>query len=275
MILVTGATGNVGRHAVEQLAAAGVPVRALVRRPAEFPAGVEVAHGDLTDPASLEDALTGVESVFLIWPGFGASTAAEVVSVIKRHARRVVYLSANLPPDSTMFHNDVERLVRDSGLSWTFLRPGGFATNTVSWFDEVRSSGVVRWVYGEAARSLIHEADIAAVAAHVLTSAGHDRRSYVLSGPEAVTQAEQVRLIGEALGVPARWEEADPEDVARELLPYWNDPQLVQEAIEAWGSFVHTPEEVTDTVRRLTGRPARSYAEWARDRAALLGVTRV
>ncbi|NUT43419.1 MAG: NAD(P)H-binding protein [Thermoactinospora sp.] len=266
MILVTGATGNVGRHAVELLAAAGVPVRALTRRPAEFPAGVEVVHGDLTDPASLDDALRGVDSVLLIWPGFAASTAAEVISAVKRHARRVVYLSANLPPDSTMFHTDVERLVRESGLAWTFLRPGGFATNTLSWIDDVRNSGVVRWVYGDAARSLIHEADIAAVAAHVLTSAGHDGQAYVLSGPEAVSQAEQVRLIGEALGVPARWEEVEPDVVIGELASHWGDPELVRQAVAAWGSFVHEPEQVTDTVERLTGRPARSYAQWAIDR---------
>ncbi|MFI6816787.1 SDR family oxidoreductase [Nonomuraea sp. NPDC050328] len=271
MILVTGATGNVGRHVVTQLAEAGVPVRALVRDPSRtaFPAGVEVVRGDLTDPASLEPALDGVEDVFLVWPGFAAETAAAVVDVIKRRARRVVYLSANVVPGSTMFHVTVEQLIRDSGLAWTFLRPGGFATNTLGWIDEVRGSGVVSWVYGEAARSLIHEADIAAVATHVLVSAGHARQAYVLTGPEAITQAEQVRIIGEELGVEARWEELDPAAGFAVAKGIFGTDEGAREAMEGWGSFVASPEVVTDTVSRLLGRAPLSYRQWVRDRLAM------
>ena len=141
-------------------------------------------------------------------------------------------------------------------MSWTFLRPVGFAANTLGWADQVRQ-GVVRWPYGEARRSLIHEKDIAAVAVHVLTSAGHGGGKYVLSGPEQLSQAEQARIIGEAVGREVRWAEL-PLDVAREqLLAAWGDAR-----------FVDAPERITDTVPKLLGRPALTFRQWATDHAA-------
>lgn len=273
-ILVTGATGNVGKHVVSQLAGAGLQVRALVRDPdrAKLPDGIEVVKGDLSAPETLEPALKDVESVFLIWPGFAAETARDVVKVIAAHARRVVYLSADVEDladgaEATLFHQEVERLIRHTDLSWTFLRPVGFAANTLGWADQVRQ-GVVRWPYGEARRSLIHEKDIAAVAVHVLTSAGHGGARYVLSGPEQLSQAEQARIIGEAVGREVRWTEL-PLDVAREqLLAAWGDARFVDGALAGWGAFVDTPEKVTDTVQKLLGRPALTFREWAADHAA-------
>jgi uncharacterized protein YbjT (DUF2867 family) len=273
-ILVTGATGNVGKHVVSQLAGAGLQVRALVRDPdrAKLPEGVEVVKGDLSVPETLEPALKDVESVFLIWPGFAAETARDVVKVIAAHARRVVYLSADVEDladgeEATLFHQEVERLIRNTDLSWTFLRPGGFAANTLGWADQVRQ-GVVRWPYGEARRSLIHEKDIAAVAVHVLTSAGHGGAKYVLTGPEQLSQAEQARIIGEAVGREVQWAEL-PLDVAREqLLAAWGDARFVDGALAGWGAFVDTPERVTDTVPKLLGRPALTFRQWAADHAA-------
>ena len=272
-ILVTGATGNVGRHVVTQLAHAGLKVRALVRDPsrAGLPEGVEVVRGDLTAPETLAPALDGVESVFLIWPGFAAQTARPVVDEIARHARRIVYLSAQgaeLEGDEPgIFHQEVERVIRQSRLSWTFLRPTGFATNTLGWAEAIRQ-GVVRWPYGRASRTLIHERDIAAVAVHVLTSAGHGGAAYALSGPERLTQAEQVAIIGEVIGREVRWEDQPPQEAREYLLAAWGDATFVDAALAGWGSFVDTPEEVTDTVDKLLGRPALTFREWVHDHAA-------
>ncbi|MEV0594364.1 SDR family oxidoreductase [Nonomuraea cavernae] len=273
-ILLTGATGNVGKHVADQLADAGLDVRALVRDPsrATLPAGVEAIRGDLTVPDTLGPALKDVETVFLVWPGFSAETAAAVVKTIAGRARRIVYLSADVADlqegeQSTIFHQDVERLIRHSGLTWTFLRPCGFATNTLGWADQIRQ-GVVRWPYGEASRSLIHEKDIAAVAAHVLTSAGHGGAAYVLSGPERLTQAEQVRVIGEVVGREVRWEDLPPEVAREELLAAWGDATFVDGALRGWASFVTEPEKVTGTVRTLLGRPALTFRQWAEDHAA-------
>ncbi|GAA2212801.1 NAD(P)H-binding protein [Nonomuraea monospora] len=268
-ILVTGATGNVGSHVVSQLAAAGLDVRAFARRPERVQAGVEAVQGDLTAPETLEPALKDVESVFLLWPGFSTGNAAEAVERIAGHARRVVYLSALVPGDEDAggHYGEIEGLIRRSGLGWTFLRPGGFAANTLGWADQIRQ-GVVRWPYGQASRALIHEKDIAAVAVHVLTSAGHNGAAYAMTGPAELTQAEQVRVIGEAVGREVRWEEQPPEEARERLLAAWGDEAFVQSALEAWGSFVERPERATDTVRRLLGRPALSFRQWAEDHAA-------
>ncbi|MEU8250959.1 NAD(P)H-binding protein [Nonomuraea sp. NPDC048916] len=272
-ILLTGATGNVGKHVATHLAESGLEVRALVRDPsrARLPDGVEVVQGDLTAPETLHPALKDVETVFLVWPGFAAETAADVVEAIAGQARRVVYLSADVADlqegeQATIFHQDVERLIRRSGLTWTFLRPCGFATNTLGWAGQIRQ-GLVRWPYGEASRSLIHEKDIAAVAAHVLTSAGHGGAAYVLSGPERLTQAEQARVIGEVVGREVRWEDLPPEVAREELLAAWGDPAFVDGALRGWASFVTEPEKVTDTVRTLLGRPALTFRQWAEDHA--------
>ncbi|MEU0563918.1 NAD(P)H-binding protein [Nonomuraea sp. NPDC005983] len=273
-ILVTGATGNVGKHVVSELAEAGLDVHALVRDPsrAKLPEGVKAVRGDLTAPQTLEPALADVESVFLVWPGFAAETAAPVVEAIAKHARRVVYLSADVTEladgeEPTLFHQEVERLIRRSGIAWTFLRPVGFAANTLGWAEQIRQ-GVVRWPFGQASRALIHERDIAAVASHVLTSAGHNGAKYVLSGPGRLTQEEQVRIIGETVGREVRWEDL-PRDVAREqLLAAWGDATFVEGALTGWESFVTSPEKVTDTVERLLGRPPLTFRQWAEDHAA-------
>lgn len=267
MILIIGATGNVGRHIVPLLHTAGVPVRAMVRDPgaARLPEGVEVVRGDLERPETVEAALAGVESVFLLWPGFAAERAAPIVELVAEHARRIVYLSAMSA--ASMFHGEIERLVEESGLEWTFLRPGGFAVNTLMWADQIRE-GVVRWPYAQAGRPLIHERDIAEVAALVLTGDGHAGKVYDLTGPEVVTQAEQVHLIGEAIGRPVRYEES-PREVAREhLLAAWGNAAFVDSALDHWASIVAEPEPVTRTVEELTGAPARTFRQWAADHAA-------
>ncbi len=271
VILVTGATGNVGKHVVSSLAGAGAGVRALVRDPgkASLPEGVEVVRGDLSSPQSLAGAFGGVDSVYLMWPGIPLEP--RVVEVLATRAKRVVYLSTDVVDladgeQATSYHQEIERLIRKSGLSWTFLRPIDFATNTLAWADQVRQ-GVVRWPYGRAARSLIHERDIADVAVHVLTSAGHDGARYVLTGPESITHAEQVRIIGETIGREVRWEDLPPEIARQQLTAAWGNAQFVEARLKAWASFVESPERVTDTVQRLLGRPARTFRSWARDHA--------
>jgi uncharacterized protein YbjT (DUF2867 family) len=266
-ILVTGATGNVGRHVVSQLSRAGLEVRAFARRPEAVGADVEVVQGDLNDPATLEPALKDVESVFLLWPGFTVGNAAEVVSAIAGQARRVVYLSAHVEDVDASHYGGVEQLIRGSGLGWTFLRPGGFAANTLGWAEQIRK-GVVRAPYGEASRALIHEKDIAAVAVHVLTSAGHNGAVYDLTGPAELTQAEQVRVIGEVVGREVRWEEQPIEEAREQLLASWGEPAFVESALKAWGGFVTSPERANNTVQRLLGRPALTFRQWAEDHEA-------
>lgn len=266
-ILVTGATGNVGRHVVSGLLDAGADVRALTRHPnrAALPTDVDVVAGDLTVPESLAPALKDVDAVFLLWPSMSAAAAQPAVQTLADDVDRIVYLSA-ISADSG-FWGEVERLVERSGVEWTFLRAGGFATNTLGWAEQIRSDGVVRWPYGAAARSLIHERDIADVAVQALTEDRLVGARPVLTGPAAVTQADQVHLIGEAIGKPLRWEELSPDRAREQLLAEWGDASYVDSALTYWAGLVDIPEPVTQTVREVTGRPARTFRQWAVDHA--------
>ncbi|MDG4824379.1 NAD(P)H-binding protein [Asanoa sp. WMMD1127] len=273
-ILVTGGTGNIGRHLVDHLRAAGAPFRVLARRPAtavkELPAGTAVTPGDLTDPGSLGPALATVDRVFLLWPALKSGGIDDVVGTLAgAGVRQVVYVSALHVTDdnrrSVGVWGEVEQAIVDAGLGWTFLRASGFATNTLGWAPAIRAGEPVRIPYPLAKRSLIHEADIAAVAAAALTG-DHIGRSYVLTGPAAISQADQVAAIGAAIGRPVRHVEQPP-DEARAAMTAWADAAWADQALAYWAELVERPEPVTATVEEILGRPARSFERWAADHA--------
>ncbi|MFJ9428390.1 NAD(P)H-binding protein [Streptomyces sp. NPDC101490] len=275
-ILVTGATGRVGGAVVARLHAAGVPVRALVRREADFPEGVQTVRGDLGDPASLDAALEGVDSVFLVWPCLGAEGAADVIDAIRKHARRVVYLSSagvgsgqEEPGEAiTMFHTELERLIEASGLEWTALRPTGFASNTLGWAEQIRSTGAVRAPLAGLARPLIHEADMAAVAVQALTTDALLGAHPLITGPELISQKRQLALIGEAIGRPLRFEEITLDEAVDQMKAAGYPAELVEAVLPAQVRMLDDPEPVNGEVERITGTPARSFREWAVDHAA-------
>ncbi len=271
MILVIGATGTVGRQVVAQLGERGNVVRAVARDPAgaRLPAGVEVVQADLTEPGTLEPYLDGVAAVFLVWPFTSAEMAADLApratAVLARRVPRIVFLSASAAaaePDSSWAR--VERLIEESGAQWTFLRPTGFASNTLIWADQIRT-GTVRWPYGTAVRSLIHERDLAAVAVRAFTEDGHIGKRYLLTGPEAISQAEQVAIIGEATGRAVRWEELTPEEARERLALAWGDRSFADHALASWAEMVSRPEPVTSAVTEITGVAARTFRQWAHD----------
>ncbi|MFE1251792.1 NAD(P)H-binding protein [Streptomyces sp. NPDC058735] len=272
-VLVTGATGSVGRHVVEGLVAAGVPVRALTRAPATagLPKAVEVFEGDLTRPETLRAALHGVDGLYL-FPV--PETAREVVAAAKdAGVRRIVVLSSSSVLDesgdnhSGEYHRAVERAVEESGIAWTFVRPDEFAANVLwKWRHSIRTEGVVRAPYGDAPRVLVHEADVAAVAVAALLEDGHTGQAYVLTGPEAITQAEQVRAIARALGREIAFEEITP-DEARVLMGRAMPAPVVEMVLGYLADAVVHPPAVVDTVEHVTGVPARTFAQWAVDHA--------
>ena len=275
MIVVVGGTGLVGRQVAAQLVDQGLPVRVVTRglHPAGAPRGTEVARADLADPASLEPHLADAQAVFLVWPftspELTADLAPKVADVMARHAGRIVYLSAQAAADQPgSFWALVERAIEDSGASWTFLRPTGFAANTLMWADQIRSGDVVRWPFGAAARALIDERDIAAVAVRALVGDGRDGARYLLSGPAVLTQAEQLAAIGQAVGRELRWEELPRQAAFAALAAAWGDPVFAETTLDAWEWFVDYPETVTSAVQDLTGVPARSFADWAVAHAA-------
>ncbi|GAA0930687.1 SDR family oxidoreductase [Nonomuraea longicatena] len=277
MILVIGATGNVGGQVVTELLDLGVSVRALTRDPARaaLPGAAEVVRGDFSVPESLREALHGVEAVFLLWPLPTTEVAPKIMKLIAEHARRVVFLSSGAVRDDIAeqtdmigrWHAEVEQAIKDSGVEWTMLRPHGFATNIRRWLPQLQAGDVVRGAYGEAAMTLLHERDIAAVAARALTRDGLSGRDLVLTGPEPLTQVEQVRTIGEVVGRPLRWEEI-PVETARQEMLAWQPAELVDLVLDGYAQMVSFPGPGTTTVEEVTGRPARTFREWVADHAA-------
>jgi uncharacterized protein YbjT (DUF2867 family) len=276
-VLVTGATGRVGRALVAELLGAGVPVRALARRPAEarLPPAVEVVAGDLTVPESLDAALQGVSSVFLLWTAAPA-TAPAVVERVASHAQRVVLLSSphrtphpffQQPNPMAVFHAELERLIAATGIASTIIRPGMFASNTVFWWaPQIRKGDIVRWPYGAAETAPIDERDIAAVAARALYEDGHAGGDYVLTGPESLSQADQVGAIGAAIGRRIRFDELSPEEFRQETAGRWPGP-VVDMLLNAWRATLGRPAFVTSKVMDIVGSPARTFRQWAADHA--------
>ena len=274
MILITGATGNVGRIAVERLAGEDRKVRALSRNPerTQWPTGVEAVAGDLTDPASLTEALAGIESVFLFavpeaGPGFVA--AAQEAGV-----RHVVLLSSGAIDDTTevqdgaiaAYHFAVEQELRASTIDWTFLRCEVFATNCLQWSHQTKHGDEIRGAFADAAGTPIHEADIADVAVAALTSQDHAGKIYHLTGPESLTHADQARIIGEVLGRHLRYVEIPAEQVRRQLAPFVPAPVL-DDILRVWERSVTVPRPVTADVEAITGHAARDFRTWVRDHA--------
>jgi uncharacterized protein YbjT (DUF2867 family) len=266
-VLVTGATGNVGRQVVTQLFDNGDRVRALVRDPARARLPVETVRGDLAAPDSLADALSEVDSVFLIWPMFTASTLPAILDLIREQGARVVFLATGAIADLDM---DGQRgLLAESGLEWTLLVPSAFAVNLLWWARQIRAGDVVRGSHGSLAMPLIHERDIAAVAVRALTEPGHAGAVHTITGPEILSQAEQVEAIGRAIGRPLRWQEV-PRPEAREQLVAGGLPgEFADTLLDTYAELATKPPmEVTAAVEKVTGVPARTVHQWATDHRA-------
>ncbi|MFC3996090.1 NAD(P)H-binding protein [Nocardiopsis sediminis] len=282
--LVTGATGNIGRLVVERLTAAGEEVRALTRAPvnAAFSAGVRVVAGDLAAPATLGPALAGVDRMFL-FPV--AATAAEVAGLAAAAGvRRVVVLSSGAVTGGldTDFHLPVEQAVEAAVPEWTHVRPGEFALNKVAlWGPSIRAENVVRDPFPDAAWFPVHEADIADVACAALLEGGHAGAAYTLNGPELLSHREQVAAIGAAIGREIAHEQVTPEqarEIYRAMGGFAGEAADFLLGFEDYGGAETTPEEVAasdpaalgpqPTAEQVTGRPARTFAQWARDHAA-------
>jgi uncharacterized protein YbjT (DUF2867 family) len=237
-----------------------------------------VVRGDLTLPETLDACLDGVDAVFLVWTAPPA-TVAPALDRIAQHARRIVFLSspyqtahpffqAGQPNPVAALHMEIERLIATSRLQWTFLRPGMIAANALWWWaPQIRAGDVVRWPYLAAPTAPIHERDIAAVAVRALSEDGHAGAEYVLTGPQSLSQFEQLSTIGDVIGRPLRMEEISPEEARSELLTF-GPPQAVNMLLSAWAAAIGQPALVTSTVAEITGAPARTFRGWAADHAA-------
>lgn len=268
MILVSGAAGNIGGELVAALARAGEPVRALTRSagPGRFPPGVQVAGGDLNDPASLRPALDGADGVFLL-PGY-ADMPGVLAEARRAGVRTVVQLSGmsaasgNTGNAITAYMLASEQAARESGLEWTILRPAMFMTNTFQWLPQLRNGDLVRAPFGAARAAVTDPADIAAVAARALTAPGHTGRVYEVSGPEALTAGDRVAILGQVLGRPLRFE-AQGDEEARAEMSATTPAKYVDAFFDFYAGGALDESRVLPTVREVTGRDPRTFAQWA------------
>jgi uncharacterized protein YbjT (DUF2867 family) len=267
MILVTGATGNVGSELVRALAERGERVRALIRRAdAELPDGVEGVVGDLDRPESLAPAFDGVRAVHLL---SGYRDLPESLAAMRRAGvERVTLQSSSSVPSGDMsnavarYHILSEAAVRESGLAWTFLQPNSFASNALRWLPQLRAGDVVREAFGGVRVATIDPADVAAVAAEALTTDRHEGRSYRLSGPQSLLPADRVAILARVLGRELRFEALSDDEARAEM-----SASMPAEYVDAFFSFfvdgTIDESQVLPTAEDVTGRPPRTFEQWA------------
>jgi uncharacterized protein YbjT (DUF2867 family) len=278
VILVTGATGTVGREVVAQLLLAGEKVRALTRNPsrAQLDEQVELVAGDFNQPETLAKAVEGVESIFSLafGPQLGIQEASLAQAGKKAGARHIVKLSALRPGGEARssigtWHLASERALQSIGIAWTFVQPGAFMSNALNWRDSIKGRGKVFSNYGDGKVAYIHPRDIAAVAVRALTEPGHEGKVYPVTGPEALNVSELVQLLSEAVGKPIEYVPIT-DDAAREGMQKAGLPTFLIDALLPFASFVRSGKgaETLPTVEQVIGRKQLTFADWAREHAA-------
>ncbi|QNE21793.1 NAD(P)H-binding protein [Kribbella qitaiheensis] len=273
MLLLTGATGNVGRELSRELDASDVTFRVLVRdlgRAATLPARAERVVGDLADPATLRPAFEGVTRLFLLVPGIGLDhTSNALAAAVAAGVRHIVLLSSfnvlgDPIPAMGRWHHEREKMIRASGIPATMLRPGGYMTNAVEWLATIREDGFVLDPTGPGRYAPIDPADIGAVAARVLTEDGHEHAEYVLTGDEVFTVAEQVAVLAKAIGRDIEVREvATPAEVIRSRYPGGAPPALAAALLDALTrARADTIGLRTNTVEHLLRRRPTTFESW-------------
>jgi uncharacterized protein YbjT (DUF2867 family) len=263
MIVVTGATGNVGGELVRLLTAAGEQVTAVSRRPAPLPDGVPHHQADLGDPASLKSAFDGADALFLLVAG--PDPRAVLDAAAAGGIRRAVLLSsqgAGTRPQAYEHPVAFEEAVRSSGLEWTILRPGGFHSNALAWAEPIRAHRTAAAPFADVALPTVDPADLAEVAATVLRQDGHAGRTYELTGPRPVTPRERAAAIGEALGEEVRFVEQTADEARAQMLRFMPEP-VVEGTLAILGSPAPAEQQVSPDVERILGRAPRTFGDWA------------
>ncbi len=280
MILVTGATGTIGRPLIDVLVDEGAEVRAVTRNPlaAGLPAGVEVVQGDPSRPDTVAPFLEGVTALFLHPRAVGPPAVQLLALARQRGARRVVALSAanvddDLDAQPSRYSGDRNKEVEDaavgSGLEWVSLRASSFAINTLrAWGAQIRAGDVVRGPYAAFAEAPVHERDLAGAGARALRTDALVGRRLVLTGPQSLTHQEMVAIIGDALGRPLRYQEIPPQAAKQGMVASGLPEPFVDALMARYARGVGQAAPVTGEVGKVLGRPARTYAQWAADHAA-------
>ncbi len=280
MLVVTGATGTIGRPLVDVLVAQGAEVRAITRSPlaAGLPAGVDVVEGDPSRPDTVAPFLEGVTALFLHPRAVGTSAVELLALARDRGVRRVVALSAmnvddDLDEQPSRYRGDRNKEVEDaavgSGLEWVSLRASYFAINALlAWGAQIRAGDVVRGPYASFAEAPIHERDLAEVGARALLTDALAGRRLQLTGPQSLTHEEMVATIGDVIGRPLRYQEVPPEAATQGMVQHGFPGPFVEALMARYAEEVGQAAPLSGEVETILGRPARTFAEWVADHAA-------
>lgn len=280
MILVTGATGNIGKELVPQLLAKSEAVRVVTRDAAKVAAldpKVERVVGDLKDAATVKRAVAGADAVFLVGIIADTTQTADrqlIAESAKAGVKRIVKISARSNGRGIgQIHFEQEELIRKSGVAWTFLRCGMFMSNTLGWAGTVKAQGAVYSAFGDGKMATIAPKDIAAVAALALTDARHEGQIYDLFGDTLLTVPEQVAILSRVIGKPVKVMDITPQQAGERLRATGASDMLVEGLVALW-TMVRDDEAQfrNDAVAEITGRPAQDFASFCREhKAAFLG----
>jgi uncharacterized protein YbjT (DUF2867 family) len=271
MLLITGASGNVGGELARALVSGDEPIRGLVREgSATLPDGVEPVVGDLNDAASMSAVVDGVRAVFLL---SGYPDMPGLLAVMREAGvEHVVLLSSGAVERGettnavTRYNMVSEAAVIDSQAPYTILRPSGYMSNALQWVDQIRSGDIVQEPFADVLIAAIDPFDIAAVAARALTSPEHRGRVYRLTGPEAILPADRVRILGAVLDRDLRLEPL-PDDVARAQMEESMPTPMVDAFFRYFADGTYDDSRVLPTVREVTGAEPRTFEQWARTHA--------
>ncbi|MGV9821802.1 SDR family oxidoreductase [Nocardia xishanensis] len=277
MIVVTGATGNIGRPLTRALAEAGEQVTAVSRNTVAVPDGVRHVTVDLAEPTGLKPLLAEAEALFLLLSGDLHAPGAKPADIIGLAAdsgiRRIVLLSsqgvATRPLGTTrVAMRAVEDAARESGMDWAILRPGGFASNAFAWTESVRTRQVVAAPFGDIGVPIVDPADIAEVAAACLLDDRHTGGVYELTGPEVITPRRQAEIIAATLGSPVRFHDLTREEAKAEMIRFV-PAELADDTLDIIGSPSPSELRISPDVQQVLGRAPRPFADWvARNIAA-------
>lgn len=274
MILVTGGTGTVGREVVKELGAAGARFRMLVGSRDKAPSGVEAIIGDLGQPATLRDALAGVDTLFLltnVTPDLAGIHKGAVDAAKAAGVRRVVRLTVpdpekNAPIAFARWHAEADDYVRASGLAWTLVCPAYFSQNFLRSAGTIRSRGVFFGAMKDGLAAFVDARDVAAVVAGVLTEGGHDGASLLVTGPALHTQSEGAAVIGKEIGEPVKYVDLAPEQLEAGVISAGVPAWMAKDAVAMHVAFSKgIGAHLSPVVREITGRPPRAFEEFVRD----------
>ncbi|MBV8226316.1 MAG: NAD(P)H-binding protein [Verrucomicrobia bacterium] len=277
MILVTGATGNIGSELVKLLVAKDESVRVISRdekKVSHLDPGVQRVIGDRHDPSIVRKAVQGTDKVFMLAVLFDKNHEADrllIEEAKQAGARQIVMISSGTVRMEGnaigRLHREKEEMVEDSGIPWTLLRPGGFMSNAIVWWAEsIKSQSKVFNPAGNGKTAPISPYDIAAVAAAALTSSGHDGKAYDLTGAELLSAPEQVEILSKVIGKPIECVDIPPEVAAERMIAAGLPDALVKSLAELWEQVRKEAYTFhTNEVERLTGRPAQTFETWCRE----------